>query len=311
MRSHKLLSSAKVAAARHHSAKELANSSGGAPDTATVLREFLRGAALLLACVLPLAAQYGRPKLTNGIGIDQKLNSAVPLDLTFRDESNQLVPLRTYFGDKPVVIELVYFKCTSMCPMSVRESVTSLRRVALEPGRDYDVVVVSFDPSDTPQVAAGKKAEYAKEFGRSSFNSGWHFLTGTKESISRLASAVGFKYRWDDGTKQFVHAGGIMVATPDGHLSRYFYGIQYAPQDMRMALVEASKDKIGSPVDYITLFCFHYDATQGKYTLAIVNILKLAAGATLAGLLVLLFFLTRTGPHKKDRLSWKEVRHAS
>lgn len=266
--------------------------------------------ALVLACGLPLAAQYARPKLTNGIGIDQKLNSPVPLDLTFQDESNQSVPLRTYFGDKPVLIELVYFKCTSLCPMSVRESVTSLRRVSLEPGKDYDVLVVSFDPKDTPQIAAEKKAEYAAEFGRSSFNSGWHFLTGSQDSIARLASAVGFKYRWDDATKQFVHAGGIMIATPDGHLSRYFYGIQYAPQDLRMALVEASKHKIGSPVDYITLFCFHYDATQGKYTLAIVNLLKLASGSTLVGLIALLYFLIRRDKGRKDQTPWKEVRHA-
>lgn len=272
--------------------------------------KLLSSAALLFACGLPLAAQYPRPKLTNGIGIEQKLNSPVPLDLSFHDESGQLVPLRTYFGDKPVVIELVYFKCPSLCPMSVRESVTGLRRVALEPGKDYDVVVVSFDPADTPQIAAEKKADYARQFGRQSFNSGWHFLTGSQDSISRLASAVGFKYRWDDATKQFVHAGGIMIATPDGHLSRYFYGIQYAPQDLRMALVEASEHKIGSPADYITLFCFHYDATQGKYTLAIVNLLKLASAATLGGLLILLYFLTRRDKNRRERMPWKEVRHA-
>jgi protein SCO1/2 len=194
--------------------------------------------------------------------------------------------------------------------MSVRESVTSLRRVTLEPGKDYDVVVVSFDPADTPQIAAEKKADYARQFGRQSFNSGWHFLTGSQDSISRLASAVGFKYRWDDATKQFVHAGGIMVATPDGHLSRYFYGIQYAPQDLRMALVEASEHKIGSPADYITLFCFHYDATQGKYTLAIVNLLKLASAATLCGLLILIYFLMRRDKNRRERMPWKEVRHA-
>ncbi len=269
------------------------------------------GLPLLIACGLPLVGQYARPKLTNGVGIEQKLNSPVPLDLTFRDEAGQMTPLRTYFGDKPVVIEFVYFKCTSLCPMSVRESVTSLRRVDLQPGKDYDVIVVSFDPADTPAVAVEKKAEYAKEFGRSSFNSGWHFLTGNQDSISRLASAIGFKYRWDEESKQFVHAGGIMVATPDGHLSRYFYGIQYAPQDLRMALVEASQHKIGSPVDYITLFCFHYDATQGKYTLAITNLLKLAAGITIAALLGLLFFLTRGGKRSPGgRAAWKEVHSA-
>jgi protein SCO1 len=245
-------------------------------------------------------AQYSRPRITAGVGLDQKLNAPVPLDLTFRDEANQLVPLRTYFGERPVVLELMYFSCTSLCPMSVHESVVSLSRVALEPGRDYDVVVASIDPADTPAIAAQKKSEYAKQFGRSSFNNGWHFLTGSQDSITKLANAVGFKYRWDEATKQFVHAGGIMVATPEGKLSRYFYGIQYAPQDLRMALVDASQHRIGSPVDYVLLFCLHYDATQGKYTLAIFNLLKAAGTLTLLALFGLLYTLRR-----------KEVRHVS
>src|SRR5947209_11321960 len=145
--------------------------------------------AALLASATLCFGQYARPNATKGVNLEQRLNSPVPLDLMFNDESGQLVPLRTYFGEKPVVIELVYFKCPSLCPMSVRESVTSLRRVALEPGKDYDVVVVSFDPADTPQVATEKKADYARQFGRQSFNSGWHFLTGSQDSISRLASA--------------------------------------------------------------------------------------------------------------------------
>jgi protein SCO1 len=266
-------------------------------------RFLLRAVVALSMAVSVMQAQYGRPKMTEGVGIDQKLNAPVPLDLSFRDEANQLVPLRTYFGDKPVVIEMVYFTCTSLCPMSINESVNGLRRVSLEPGRDYDVIVVSFDPADTPQMAAEKKAEYAKVFGRASFNAGWHFLTGSQDSISRLAAAIGWRYHWDDPSKQFVHAGGIMVATPEGKLSRYFYGIQYAPQDLRMSLVEASQHRIGSPIDYVLLFCFHYDATQGKYSLAIVNLLKLAAGATILALGILIYFLMR-----KDK-NWKEVRH--
>ena len=265
-------------------------------------------AALVLASVSLVNAQYTRPKITNGVGIDQKLNAPVPLDLVFHDEANQTVPLRTYFGDKPVVIELVYFGCTSLCPKSVYESVSALRRVSLEPGRDYDVVVVSFDPKDTPQAAAQEKAKYAKIFERGSFNAGWHFLTGSQESISRLADAIGFRYHWDEPTKQFVHAGGIMVATPEGKLSRYFYGIQYAPQDLRMALVDASQHRIGTPVDYVLLFCFHYDATQGKYTLAIINLLKVAGSLTLLCLIGLIYFLMRS-QNKKTRGPWKEVRH--
>jgi protein SCO1/2 len=266
--------------------------------------------SILLASASLLPAQYARPTITKGVDIEQKLNSPVPLDLVFRDESGQAVPLRTYFGDKPVLLQLVYFKCSSLCPMSLHETVTSLRRVSLEPGRDYNVVVASFDPSDTPATATEKKAMYAKEFGRPGFDSGWHFLTGTQESISRLASSVGFRYRWDERTNQFVHAGGMMVATPEGKLSRYFYGIQYAPADVRMALVEASQHKIGSPVDYVLLFCFHYDATQGKYTLAIVNILKIAGGLTVLLLAGLLYVLMRKDGNKQEtRSTWREERY--
>lgn len=266
--------------------------------------------SILLVGASLLPAQYARPTITKGVDIEQKLNSPVPLDLVFRDESGQAVPLRTYFGDKPVLLQLVYFKCSSLCPMSLHETVTSLRRVSLEPGRDYNVVVASFDPSDTPATATEKKAMYAREFGRPGFDSGWHFLTGTQESISRLASSVGFRYRWDERTNQFVHAGGMMVATPEGKLSRYFYGIQYAPADVRMALVEASQHKIGSPVDYVLLFCFHYDATQGKYTLAIVNILKIAGGLTVLLLAGLLYVLMRKDGNKQEtRSTWREERY--
>jgi protein SCO1/2 len=268
---------------------------------------------VLLVFVPFLEAQYPRPTYTKGVDIQQKLNSQVPLDLIFRDEAGQAVPLRTYFGDKPVVIELVYFSCPSVCPLSLHETVTSLRRVPLEPGRDFDVIVVSFDPSDTPAIARQKKDSYAKEFGRASFESGWHFLTGTQESISRLASAVGFRYRWDETTHQFIHAVGIAVATPEGKLSRYFYGIQYSPADLRMALVEAAKHKIGSPVDYVLLFCFHWDMAQGKYTLAIFNLLKVAGCLTVLLLAGLLYVLMRNDKLQPAPAAWnishKERRH--
>jgi protein SCO1/2 len=257
-----------------------------------------------------LAAQYGRPTVTKGVKLEQKLNSPLPLDLVFHDETGQAVPLRTYFGDKPVVLELVYFKCPSLCPMSMHETVMSLRRISLEPGRDYNVVVVSFDPSDTPQVAAEKKAYYAKEFGKPGFSTGWHFLTGSQDAISKLTAAAGFGYRYDSATQQFVHAGGIMVATPEGKMSRYFYGIDYAPADLRMALVEASQHKIGSPVDYVLLFCFHYDAAQGKYSLVILNVLKIAGAITVLLLGGLVYLLMRNDKKQQTRTNWKEVRHA-
>lgn len=267
-------------------------------------------ASMVLASVSLATAQYPRPAITKGVNLEQKLNAPVPLDLIFHDETGRTVPLRTYFGDKPVILELVYFTCPSLCPMSMHETVMSLRRVPLVPGRDYNVVVVSFDPSDTPAMAAEKKAYYAKEFGNPGFDAGWHFLTGSQDAVSRLASAVGFGYRYDPATHQFVHGGGIMVATPDGRMSRYLYGIDYAPADLRMALVEASQHKISSPVDYVLLFCFHYDPLQGKYTLVVLNILKVAGAITLLVLGGLIYLLMRKDKRQKAPAGWKEVRRA-
>ncbi len=269
--------------------------------------KFVLSAWIAIASACLAAGQDNRPPITKGVTIEQKLNSPVPLDLVFRNEANQAVPLRTYFGEKPVVLALVYYKCPNLCSLTLTEMVRALHRLSFEPGRDYQVVVVSFDPSETPQLAAEKKANYATVFGRPSFYPGWHFLTGSQDSISRLASAVGFRYRWDEPTHQFVHAGGIMVATPDGKLSRYFYGIRYAPADLRLALVEASQEKIGSPVDDFLLFCFHYDASQGKYTLVIFNVLKIAAALTMVGLGALLYFLLRRDKSQKTRAAWKEA----
>jgi protein SCO1/2 len=273
--------------------------------------------ALTLAAAANFAnAQYARPALTKGVALEQKLNSPVPLNLVFHDESNRSVVLGKYFGDKPVVLSIVYFTCASLCPMSLHESVMSLKRISLEPGRDYNMVVVSFDPADTPTRAAEVKAKYRTEFASgaharsaSDFDQGWHFLTGNEASIKQLTDAVGFRYRFDVKTQQFVHAGGIMVATPDGKLSRYLYGIDYAAADLRMALVDASQHKIGSPADYLLLFCFHYDAAQGRYTLAIVNVLKIAAAMTVIMLAGLIFLLMRSDKKKKETKHWKELTH--
>ncbi len=266
-------------------------------------------AVVMLGSVPFLGAQYARPQLTKGVTIQQKLNSPVPLDLVFRDEAGQTVPLRMYFGEKPVILSLVYFKCPSLCPMSLRETATSLHRVPLQSGIDYEVVVVSFDPHDTPADAVAKKAEYAKMYGRAGYNSSWHFLTGTQASVEKLTSAVGFGYRWDQNTQQFVHAGGIMVATPEGKMSRYFYGVDYAPADLRMALVEASQHRISAPVNYVLMFCFQYDATQGKYTLNILNLLKLAGCLTVVCLAGLIFLLMRKDNRNAKNVGWREIKH--
>jgi protein SCO1/2 len=269
----------------------------------------LAGLGTILLASSFLQAQYARPQITRGVTIEQNLNSPVPLDLLFHDETGQTVPLRTYFGEKPVIFSLVYFKCPSLCPMSLRETVSSLRRMPLQVGLDYNVVVVSFDPSDTPATALEKKNEYAKMFGRAGFNSGWHFLTGSQESISRLTSAIGFGYHWDEATKQYIHASGIMVATPEGRMSRYFFGIDYAPADLRLALADAAKHKISRPVDFILQFCFHYDPTQGKYTLAIINILKVAGCLTVLAIAALVYYLMRNDKRQGTGLTWKEVKH--
>jgi protein SCO1/2 len=269
----------------------------------------LAGLGTFLLASSFLQAQYARPQITRGVGIEQKLNAPVPLDLVFHDETGQAVPLRTYFGEKPVIFSLVYFKCPSLCPMSLRETVSSLRRMPLQVGLDYNVLVVSFDPNDTPAIAAAKKAEYAKMFGRAGFNSGWHFLTGSEESIERLTSAIGFDKRWDEATKQYIHAAGIMVATPDGRMSRYFYGIDYAPADLRLALANAAQHKISRPVDFILRFCFHYDPSQGKYTLTIINILKVAGLLTVLGIASLVYYLMRNDKRQGAKLTWKEVKH--
>jgi protein SCO1/2 len=266
---------------------------------------------LALMAVFTASAQFPRPSIAQGVGIDQKLNSQVPMDLAFHDESGATVPLRSYFGDKPVVISMVYFSCGSLCPMSIKETVTSLNRLPLKPGTDYNVLVVSFDPKDTPEIATKEKSEFSKYFKEAGYGDGFHFLTGDQDSIAKLTDAIGWKYRYDEPTKQFVHAGGIMVATPEGRMSRYFYGLAYAPQDVRLALVEASQHKIGSPVDYITLFCFHYDPKTGKYTLAITNLLKISGCLTVILLAGFIFMFIRTDKNRATKDKWKEAPHAS
>ncbi len=262
----------------------------------------------LLAAVA-VEAQYARPAITRGVDLQQKLNAQIPLDLVFKDEAGAAQPLRTYFGDKPVLLSLVYFRCRSVCPMSVTETVHALARLPMKPGTDYNVLVVSFDPQDTPAEAQEQKARYAKEFNQAGFGEGFHFLTGSEAAIKQLTDAVGWKYVWDSRTQQFAHAAGIMVATPDGKLSRYFYGIAYASPDLRMALVEASKHKIGTPADYILLFCFHYDPATGKYTLAITHVLQLGAALTVFTLGGFIFVFMRQEKREQSAMTGKRVPH--
>jgi len=227
---------------------------------------------------LATAASILPPGLRD-VSLEQRLNQQVPLSLAFRDDSGRQMPLSSYFGAKPVILVLVYYQCPMLCTQILNGLVISLRGMSLQSGRDFEVVAVSIDPTETSELAARKKAEYLRRYAKSS--TGWHFLTGAEPQIKELAQAVGFRYAYDPRTKQYAHASAIMVLTPAGRLSKYFYGIEYAPRDLRLGLVEASENKIGSPVDQILLYCYHYDPSTGKYTAIVMNIVRLAGVVTL------------------------------
>jgi protein SCO1/2 len=241
----------------------------------------------------------GLPTALREVRIEQKLDQQLPLDLVFRDESGQPVRLGQYFGQKPVVLAFVYYDCPMLCTQVLNAMVTSFRVLPFEIGKDYDVVTVSFDPRETNTLATAKKQVYMKylpERMRAGANSGWHFLTGDQPSITQLTDAVGFHYRYDEATKQFAHASGIMVTTPQGKLSRYFYGVDYPARDLRLGLIESSENKIGSPVEQLLLYCYHYDPATGRYGVAIMKVMRIAGVATLLGLAVMILLLKSRNP---------------
>jgi Uncharacterized protein SCO1/SenC/PrrC, involved in biogenesis of respiratory and photosynthetic systems len=238
------------------------------------------------------SADNGLPKTLDKVGIDQKLNEQLPLDVIFRDETGQEVRLGQYFNQgKPVLISLVYYECPMLCNQVLNGLAGSLKTLSFDVGKEFEVVTVSFDARETPQLAAAKKDSYMARYGREGAAKGWHFLTGEQKSIDALTQAVGFRYAYDESQKQFAHASGIMLATPEGKLSRYFYGIEYAPKELRLSIVEASANKVGSPVDQLLLYCFHYDPSTGKYGLAIMNIVRLAGVVTVVGIALLIVLL--------------------
>jgi protein SCO1 len=252
-----------------------------------------------------------RPPYLENVGIEQHLDAQVPPDLAFVDDTGRPVKLGDYFGKKPLILNLVYYNCTMLCGEALAGLSASMKLVKFEVGNEFDVVTVSFNPRETTEVAAAKKAEYLKRYGRPGAASGWHFLTGSAESINALTKVVGFQYQYDEKRNQYAHATAIMVLTPQGHISRYFYGVEFPPKDLRMGLVEASQNKIGNAVDQILLYCYHYDPATGKYGAIVSNMLKLGGGLTvllLAGLIFVLLRLERIAP----RSSWDHTkpRHA-
>ena len=228
----------------------------------------------------PVLADRPMTEMIREIGIDQKLDQPLPLNIEFKNEAGQTVKLGDYFGSKPVLLNLVYFRCPMLCSFVLDGIVKALKPLKFTAGQEFQIITVSIDPKDTPEKATEKKAAILKQYHKPGAEKGWHFLTGTQSSIDTLASAVGFRYVFDAQSGQYAHAGGIMVATPQGKLARYFYGIEYAPRDLRFAFIESSQNKIGSFTDQLLLLCFHYDPMTGKYGLLIMNILRLAGFST-------------------------------
>ncbi len=243
-----------------------------------------------------MVAASQTPEILKQIGIDQKLDAPLPLDAPVRDETGRTLRLGDLFGKRPVVLAFVYYNCPMLCTQVLNGLVASLNVMSLEAGQDFDVVAISFDARETPAMAAAKKDAYLTRYKHPNAAAGWHFLTADGATIERLTKAAGFRFKYDERLEQFAHASAIMVVTPDGRLARYFYGIEYAPRDLRLGLVEASAGKIGTPVDQILLYCFHYDPSRGKYGWVVVRMIRLAGLATLAILGVAIWRMSRRRP---------------
>jgi protein SCO1 len=248
--------------------------------------------AALLAAPSAVAAD-GLPPLLRDVGFDQRLGESVPSDIALRDEEGRPVHLGDFLGKRPVVLSLVYYECPMLCTLTLNGLGSALSVLSFDAGKQFQVVTVSFNPKEGPDLAAAKKKTYLQRYKRPGAAEGWRFLTADAENVDRLTRAVGFKYAWDPETKQFAHPAGILVLTPDGRIARYLYGIEYAPRDLRLALVEASAGKIGTPVDQVALYCYQYDPKTGKYSVAILNVVRLSGALTLVGLATFLGLMFR------------------
>jgi protein SCO1 len=264
-------------------------------------------AALLLAALPALAtAQLGPPPpppatpgILKEIGFDQRLGEQIPLDLAFKDETGKDVRLGDYFGKRPVVLSLVYFRCPMLCTLSLNGLAGALEVLSFVPGQEFEVVTVSFDPHEGPVLAAAKKKAYMSRYKRPGAAGGWHFLTGEQGAIDRLTRAVGFRYVWDERTKQFAHPAGILVATPEGRISYYLFGVEYSPKDLRLALVASGRGQIGNVVDQVLLLCYRYDPLTGRYSAQIMGIVRLGGLVTvlaLGGFILSTTMRRRSGP---------------
>ncbi|MGD8897915.1 MAG: SCO family protein [Acidobacteriota bacterium] len=242
----------------------------------------------------PPPMAVGQPEILQEIGWDQKLGEKIPLDLAFKDEEGRDVVLADYFGDKPVVLGLVYYRCPMLCTISLNGLARALEVLSFVPGQQFEVLTVSFDANEGTELAAAKKRAYMASYDKSDEGAqGWHFLTGDQESVDRLTRAVGFRFAWDEETKQYAHPAGILVAAPDGTITHYLFGVEYSPKDLRLALVAAGQGEVGNAVDQVLLYCFQYDPKTGRYSAAILNIVRIAGVVTLLAMAGLLLSISR------------------
>jgi len=258
-------------------------------------------ALFMLGAATPAQAQGGGPEdqLLAQVGVDQRLDAQVPLDLVFHDENGKSVPLGDYLRAKPTILTLNYFECPNLCTLVLTRLTDSMRNLSFDVGKQFNVVTVSIDPREKPDLAAAKKAVYLERYGKPEAASGWHFLTGDAPAIEQLTKAVGFRYAYDDRQDQYAHPAAVVLLTPQGRISRYFYDLAYAPRDLRLGLVEASANQIGSPVDLFLLRCYHYDPMSGRYTPAIMELVRLAFIATALGIGGAVLMMTRRAPRQQ------------
>ena len=265
---------------------------------------YVLAALFVTAAAAPSHAQYAagpqrpqpvneKPDILKRVGIDQKIGQQLPLDLVFRDEVGRDVRLGDFFGKRPVVLALAYYECPMLCTQVLNGMTGALKTLSFNAGTDFDVVVVSIDPKDNFRLAANKKTSYVSHYGRPETAGGWHFLTGAESSIKPLADAIGFRYAYDANIKQYAHGAAIYVATPAGVVARYLMGIDYAPRDLRLSIVEASNNVLGSVADKLLLLCYHYDPTTGQYGAATINAIRVGFVATVLGFLSFLFVSLR------------------
>jgi len=258
--------------------------------------------ALFLAAAMAADGQTLPPEQLARVDFEQHLGASLPVNAIFRDESGAPVQLGRYFGERPVVLALVYYECPNLCTVVLNGMLESLRNVRQTAGSDFDVVVVSIKPGDSPALAADKKHTYTMRYGRPGSAKGWHFLTGDAPNIRQLAEAIGYRYIYEPQSKQYAHASGIVIATPQGKVSRYFLGIEYPPKDVRVALSDASDSKVGSLANRLLLLCFHYDPQTGRYSLIITRAIQLAGMGTVLLLGIIIVRMTRQ-ENRKEGLS--------